>query len=84
MKGVRVLISEDPCALYARRRLKMGMERYAVVSSQGDDAKRCFETFACPAFCRRDGEYAVDDTLCTGCGMCLQIAPKAFKLVKRG
>ena len=84
MKGVRVLISEEPCALYARRRLKMGMERYAVVSSQGDDAKRCFETFACPAFCRRDGEYAVDDTLCTGCGMCLQIAPKAFKLVKRG
>ena len=55
MKGVRVLISEEPCALYARRRLKMGMERYAVVSQQGDDAKRCFETFACPAFCRRDG-----------------------------
>ena len=84
MDGVRVLISEEPCALYARRRLHKGIDRYAYVAKQDEGAKHCFEQYACPAFCRRGGEYAVDETLCTGCGMCLQIAPGSFKLKKRG
>ena len=84
MDGVRVLISEEPCALYARRRLRKGIDRYAYVAKQDEGAKHCFEQYACPAFCRRGGEYAVDETLCTGCGMCLQIAPGSFKLKKRG
>lgn len=84
MSGVRVMLSQEPCALYARRRLHKGMERYAVVARQDEAAKKCFETFACPAFCRRGGQYAVDETLCTGCGLCLQVAPGAFKFQKRG
>ena len=83
MSGVRVLLSQEPCALYARRRLHKGMERYAVVARQGEATKKCFETFACPAFCRQGEDYAVDDTLCTGCGLCLQVAPGAFKFQKR-
>ncbi len=82
-EGVRVLIAEEPCALYARRALKKGTARYAMVTARNDDTRRCFDTFACPAFCRRDGEYAVDEELCTGCGVCLQVAPKSFKLVQR-
>ncbi|MDO5537046.1 MAG: indolepyruvate ferredoxin oxidoreductase subunit alpha [Desulfovibrionaceae bacterium] len=84
MTGVRVLIAEEPCALYARRALHKGGERYAVVAAQNEDTRRCFDTFACPAFCRRNGEYAVDEELCTGCGVCLQVAPKSFKLAQRG
>ncbi len=82
-EGVRVLIAEEPCALYARRSLHRGGERVAVVTAQGGEVQACFEHFACPAFCRKDGLCAVDATLCTGCGMCLQIAPGAFRLVKR-
>ena len=84
LSGVRVLISEEPCALYARRKLHKGNERIAEVSSQSAGVKACFESFACPAFCRRGETYAVDETLCTGCGMCLQVAPGAFRLKKRG
>lgn len=83
MQGVRVLIAEEPCALYARRSLHKGGSRVAVVVDQGEATKRCIDSFACPAFCRKDGAYAVDPTLCTGCGLCLQVAPTGFKLVKR-
>lgn len=84
MKGVRVLIAEEPCALYARRSLGKGASRVAEVIAQGEETKRCVDSFACPAFCCINGEYSVDKTLCTGCGVCLQVAPKSFKLVKRG
>ncbi len=84
MRGVRVLIAEEPCALYARRSLGKGLSRVARVADQGEDTRRCFERFACPAFCRRDGEYAVDETQCTGCGLCLQVAPRGFRLERRG
>ena len=84
MKGVRVLIAEEPCALYARRSLGKGASRVAEVIAQGEETKKCVDSFACPAFCCQNGEYSVDKTLCTGCGVCLQVAPKSFRLVKRG
>ncbi len=81
--GVRVLIAEEPCALFARRALRKGVARYAIVTAQDDATRNCFDTFACPAFCRTDGAYAVDAELCTGCGVCLQVAPRSFKLMQR-
>ncbi len=84
MSGVRVLIAEEPCALYARRSLGKGASRVAEVIAQGEETKKCVDSFACPAFCCQNGEYSVDKTLCTGCGVCLQVAPKSFRLVKRG
>ncbi len=83
LSGVRVLIAEEPCALYARRAFGKGVARVAEVISQGEDVRRCVDAYACPAFCCVDGVYSVDATLCTGCGVCLQVAPGAFKLVKR-
>ncbi|MDR2574131.1 MAG: indolepyruvate ferredoxin oxidoreductase subunit alpha [Desulfovibrio sp.] len=78
--GVRVLIAEEPCVLYARRRLKKEAPRKAVVSRQGDEALRCLNELACPAFYREShGDLAVDPALCTGCMVCLQAAPGAFK-----
>ena len=81
--GVRVLIAEEPCVLYARRRLKKASPQVAEVVEQGADAERCLEQLACPAFYRRDGAVAVDESLCSGCMVCLQIAPKAIKARKR-
>ncbi len=81
--GVRVLIAEEPCALYARRRLKKSQPRVAEVVRQGEEALRCLEQLACPAFYRRGDNLAVDETLCSGCMICLQIAPTAFKAKKR-
>jgi indolepyruvate ferredoxin oxidoreductase alpha subunit len=76
--GVRVLIAEEPCALYARRGLKKSAPRAAVVIRQGEDAQRCLNDLACPAFYRKDDGLAVDPVLCAGCMVCLQAAPGAF------
>lgn len=76
--GVRVILAEEPCVLYARRSLKKKQTQVAFVSQQGADAQRCLEALACPAFIRQGDTIAVDPTLCTGCMVCLQVAPKAF------
>ena len=49
------------------------------MAEQGADAQRCLEELACPAFYRNGEDVAVDENLCTGCMVCLQVAPKAFK-----
>lgn len=77
--GVRVILAEEPCVLYARRSLKKRQSHIAVVAQQGDEAQHCLEVLACPAFCQQGGTISVDPTLCTGCMVCLQVAPKAFK-----
>ncbi|MDR2055520.1 MAG: indolepyruvate ferredoxin oxidoreductase subunit alpha [Desulfovibrio sp.] len=75
--GVRVLIAEEPCVLYARR-LRKNAPRAAVVIRQGEGAQRCLKDLACPAFYRKGDELAVDPALCTGCMVCLQAAPGTF------
>ena len=82
-KGVRVLLAEEPCALYARRQFRKGVTQVAEVREQGEDARRCLDTLACPAFYRDGDSIAVDESLCSGCMVCLQVAPKAFKARKR-
>lgn len=77
--GVRVILAEEPCVLYARRTLKKRQANVAFVAQQGEDAVRCLEHLACPAFSRQGDVIAVDPTLCAGCMVCLQVAPKAFK-----
>ena len=77
--GVRVLITEEPCALYARRQLKKVQPQVAEVREQGPDAAHCLETLACPAFYKDGDALAVDESLCSGCMVCLQVAPHSFK-----
>ena len=84
--GVRVLIVEEPCVLYARRTLKKARSQRAYVAEQNDSARACLEGLACPAFrCTADkgGEIAVDEDLCAGCMVCMQVSP-SFKAHKGG
>ena len=80
--GVRVLIVDEPCVLFARRALKRERARTAYVADQSPDAQRCAETLACQAFRRVDGIIGVDEQLCAGCMVCMQIST-AFKARKR-
>jgi indolepyruvate ferredoxin oxidoreductase alpha subunit len=80
--GVRVLIAEEPCVLYARRSLKKIRPRTAFVAVQGPETLKCAEDLACPAFNRRDDTLSVDETLCGGCMICMQISSN-FKAQKR-
>ena len=73
--GVRVVIAEEPCVLFARRTLGVKPGKAATVAEQTPDVARCFETLACPAFYRDGDRMEIDEAQCSGCMVCLQIAP---------
>jgi len=75
-KGVSVIISQEPCALYARS-LKLRSIRPFVVTDKCVDHKDCITTIACPSF-YLDGSnrVAIDANTCVGCAVCAQICPE--------
>lgn len=84
--GVRVIIAEEPCMLFARRTLKQNRPQMAEVATQGEEALKCLAELACPAF-RRGGTaeapvVSVDESQCSGCMVCLQVTP-AIRARKR-
>lgn len=78
LDGVRVLLAQEPCMLFARRALKRKKTHVAKVKKQGPKLEKCLRELACPAFARVNGEVRVDERLCSGCMFCLQIAPEHF------
>jgi indolepyruvate ferredoxin oxidoreductase alpha subunit len=72
--GVRVIIAEEPCVLYARRTLKKKRNQVAYVATQGEGAKKTAETLSCPAFSREKDNVVVDESLCASCIVCMQIS----------
>ena len=82
LTGVRVLIAEEPCVLFARRTLGTERKTVARVEEQSRDAFRCLEELACPAFYLQEGEMRIDDAQCAGCMVCVQIS-EAIKPRKR-
>ena len=81
--GVRVLIVEEPCVLFARRTLKKARTQTAYVAEQGKDAEQCLQTLACQAFRRTGDVVSVDEDLCAGCMVCMQVS-SSFKAKKKG
>lgn len=81
--GVRVLIAEEPCVLFARRSLKKTKPQKAYVAVQGPETLKVAEEYACPAFTLTDGVLEIDESLCTGCMLCMQLSGN-FKARKRG
>jgi indolepyruvate ferredoxin oxidoreductase alpha subunit len=74
-KGVSVIISEEPCALYAKA-LKMPQRKPFRVSDKCKDHRECINQMACPAFYIWDEKVNIDPDLCTGCAVCAQICPE--------
>ncbi|MDR2124968.1 MAG: indolepyruvate ferredoxin oxidoreductase subunit alpha [Desulfovibrio sp.] len=81
--GVRVLIVEEPCVLYARRALKKKRGQKACAARQDAAAAECLESLACPAFYRAGETCGVNTDLCTGCMVCVQASP-SFRAQKQG
>jgi len=80
MSGVRVLIAEAPCPLFARRAYGQKRTQVAYVAADCADAAKdgtcgdCLNTLACPAFyLDAAGKMAIDPLLCSGCMLCLQL-----------
>lgn len=83
LTGVRVLIAEEPCPLFARRAYGQKRTQVAYVAADCAEAAKdgscgdCLNTLACPAFYLEDGpdggKMAIDPLLCSGCMLCLQV-----------
>ncbi len=81
-KGVRVLLAEEACVLFARRTLRKRPGQVAYVAVQGEGAQMCLEKLACPAFYRDGERIEIDENQCSGCMVCLQVT-KDIKARKR-
>jgi indolepyruvate ferredoxin oxidoreductase alpha subunit len=73
--GVRVLISQAPCHLYAQR--LSGKRRTArfQVSRECGECRDCLDNFGCPAMYLEtgtEGQLQIDPDLCSGCAFCVQ------------
>jgi indolepyruvate ferredoxin oxidoreductase alpha subunit len=73
MSGVRVLIAEEPCPLYARRILGVKRSKIAVVRKTSQASLDCLNELACPAFYMEGEEVRINPDSCAGCMVCVQI-----------
>lgn len=73
--GVRVIIAEEPCILFAQRTLLHKKDLCAYVAEQTPEVRTCLEELACPAFSVQDQEIFIDESQCNGCMFCVQITP---------
>ena len=74
-EGVSVIISQEPCTLYAKslKRLKI---RSFYVSDKCKNHRNCLNEFACPAFFLEGERVKIDPDTCVGCAVCAQICPE--------
>lgn len=72
-RGVRVILSQEPCILFAKRTLKKKQPRVAYVAEQTEAVQDCLKTLACPAFAVEEEGLIIREDLCTGCMFCLQV-----------
>ncbi len=74
-KGVSVVISQEPCVLFAKA-LKKPRGKPFFVSDKCKGDKDCINDLACPAFYIRKKRVYIDPVLCSGCSVCAQICPE--------
>jgi len=74
-KGVSVVISREPCVLFAKT-LKKPRGKPFFVSEKCKGDRDCINDLACTAFYIRKNRVYIDPALCSGCSVCAQICPE--------
>ena len=69
-KGVKAIIFKSPCAVL----IKSGKPAY-IDPDKCRNCKRCVKLLGCPGIVMRDGRPVIENSLCTGCGLCSQVCP---------
>jgi indolepyruvate ferredoxin oxidoreductase alpha subunit len=72
--GVSVVISQEPCILWAKS-IKIKKPRAFEVTDKCTDHKECINGIACPSFYIEAGRVKIDADTCVGCALCAQICP---------
>ncbi len=70
-KEPSVIISRRPCALLKTVKAKPPV---VISAEKCRGCKKCM-TMGCPAISIKDKKATVDNTLCVGCGVCIQLCP---------
>ena len=73
--GVSVVISQEPCILWAKS-IKLKKTRAFEVTDKCTDHKECINGIACPSFYIEEGRVKIDADTCVGCALCAQICPE--------
>ncbi len=68
-KGVRAVVFRSPCIAVTKPN---GL--YAV-SDKCVKCKKCINELGCPAIVIDSGKVTIENSLCTGCGLCAQVCP---------
>ena len=69
-KGVKAIIFKSPCAVLIKP------DKPAVIDSEKCiNSKKCINSLGCPGLVIKDGKVSVEESLCTGCGLCAQVCP---------
>jgi indolepyruvate ferredoxin oxidoreductase, alpha subunit len=74
--GFSVIISQEICPLYGRRYKKPTGLTFTVDRDKCKNHRTCVNKFACPAFFLEDGKVMIDENLCIGCAVCVQVCPE--------
>ena len=68
-KGVKAIIFKSPCIAIEKSSKKCTINDSCV------NCKKCIRETGCPALILTDGKVTIDQSLCTGCGLCKQVCP---------
>jgi indolepyruvate ferredoxin oxidoreductase alpha subunit len=69
-KGVKAIIFKSPCAVLIKP------EKPAVIDTvKCINCHKCKNLLGCPGLVLMDGKIAIEESLCTGCGLCAQVCP---------
>lgn len=68
-RGVKAIIFKSPCVAITKPSGK------AYIGDNCIQCKKCINEIGCPALIIKDNKVAIDEALCTGCGLCAHICP---------
>jgi indolepyruvate ferredoxin oxidoreductase alpha subunit len=75
--GIAVIIARHPCVI-AYRQEAIAERKKVMVTDDCTECNFCLERFECPALYHDEelGHTTINQSLCTQCGVCLQVCPK--------
>ena len=66
------MIFKSPCIAITKPEFSLHINAEKCIG-----CKKCIRELGCPAIVLDNGNVCIDDTMCTGCGLCSQVCPAA-------
>ena len=69
-KGVKAIIFRSPCAVLIKPSAAVSVDEDKCIQ-----CKKCIRSLGCPGIILEKGRVKIEQSLCTGCGLCTQVCP---------